>query len=251
MPCVCREVLDLVYLSLGNAQVAVACSYGLGPRSVTPASYWRKTANKIRPTASLAGYRTIHSGPRPAGRNMRNQNTAILPNTRFHRCIRHPPTPTKDPTLSYWEASNAFSAAILASIFFRAARIISSRLFFNSACLSSLLALHPSFAFSSASASSSLEWRLYRVMRSGCLGRSGCFCVGVLAVVLDVGGGRGWKVTGGYYASVNILAPLSVAPPRDRAVYVSPAYSWPKTAPGAVAGANSPSLTSPRASSRS
>lgn len=95
-----------------------------------------------------------------------------------------------------------FSATILASIFRRAARIISSLLFFRSACLSSLFELQPSF-FLSVSALDSLVTllcRLYRVIKSGCLGRSGCFacCAPVLVDGLDPGGGAGWKVMGGF-----------------------------------------------------
>lgn len=100
----------------------------------------------------------------------------------------------------------AFSAATLASIFLRAWRIISSRRFCSSVCLSSLLVLH-FFAAASASAASasdcslSLSCRLYRWIRFGCAGFSAGFAEvddpDVDDAVLEPGGGGGWKVMGG------------------------------------------------------
>lgn len=94
-----------------------------------------------------------------------------------------------------------FSAAILASIFFRAAKIISSRLRCSDACRSSLFELHPLPFFSASSASTvapSFPLRLYRVIRSGCDGFSGCLVVAALAPDAGCpGGGGGWNVIGG------------------------------------------------------
>lgn len=120
--------------------------------------------------------------------------------------ISAPPPHDSVPVPVPAPAAASFSAAILASIFLLAARIMSSLLLRSSACLSSLLALHPSFfpgSPSSTPASSSdppsLFCRLYRVMRSGCCGLAGCFaCAWVLAgAVVEPGGGGGWKVIGG------------------------------------------------------
>jgi len=104
----------------------------------------------------------------------------------------------------------AFSAAILASIFLRASRIIWSLLFCRSDCLSSLLELH-ALPLGTASCSSagwgdaSLSLRLYLVIKSGCSGFSAGFeaLTGVtvappVAVAEAPGGGGGWNVTGGY-----------------------------------------------------
>lgn len=102
----------------------------------------------------------------------------------------------------------AFSAAILASIFFLAARIISSLRRCSDTCLSSLFELHPLPFFSSCSAASglSLPPRLYRVIKSGCVGLSGCLAaVEVLAPAAAwPGGGGGWKVIGGYQHRVSM-----------------------------------------------
>jgi hypothetical protein len=106
-----------------------------------------------------------------------------------------------------------FSAATLASIFLLAAKIISSLLFCNNACLSALFELQacPCFCFLPGVVSSSvlsdpsfivasstiLAFRLYRVIRSGCKGFT---CAGVdVAADDDAGTGRGgWKDCGGY-----------------------------------------------------
>jgi hypothetical protein len=93
----------------------------------------------------------------------------------------------------------------LASIFLRAARIISSRRRCNNACLSSRFELHPEF-FTADDPSSvfegvdSLSCSLYLVMRSGCAGFSGCLtaCGAVEVLELAFGGdGGGWNVIGG------------------------------------------------------
>jgi hypothetical protein len=67
-----------------------------------------------------------------------------------------------------------------------------------------LFELQPSFFFSSDGVPSSLSLdnlfcRLYRVIRSGCLGRPACLacCALVFAEGFDPGGGCGWKVIGG------------------------------------------------------
>ena len=108
-----------------------------------------------------------------------------------------------------WLASAAFSAANFASIFLRAARIISSLLRCSDACRSSRLVLQPlpflssevpplEF-FESSSAVPSLPPRLYLVIKSGCAGFCGCRAVAVVdaPVAACPGGGGGWKVTGG------------------------------------------------------
>jgi hypothetical protein len=101
------------------------------------------------------------------------------------------------------------SAASFACIFLRAAKIISSLLFCNSACLSLLFALHADFppamlvlsALSAPwSALAILAERLYRVIRSGC---DGFGVVGLFSAVdvdeEDAGiGSGGWNVCGGF-----------------------------------------------------
>lgn len=86
----------------------------------------------------------------------------------------------------------AFSAAILASILLRAARIISSLRLCNEACLSSRFELHalPVLSSSATATIPILFLRLYRVIRSGCAGFSGCRgAVIALALLLPGGGG--------------------------------------------------------------
>lgn len=106
------------------------------------------------------------------------------------------------------EAAAAFSAAIFASIFRRAANIISSRLRWSAVCRSSRFALHafalvPGAAASDAALAlppslASLSWSLYRVIRSGSAGREGALMVcDVEDGVVEGGGGGGWNVTGG------------------------------------------------------
>lgn len=177
------------------------------------------TPKRMGPTKQTSGHSNGPDGllqrviPARA-KSYKATNTAAHPQHPLHICApttskNHPPAPSPPPYSTPPAApSRALSSAILASIFLRAARIISSRRLFSSVCLSSLLALHPSDAAlaSSASALLSLLWRLYRVMRSGCFGRAGCFCAGVLAAgAVGVGGGRGWKVTGGWASSVEVL----------------------------------------------
>lgn len=101
-----------------------------------------------------------------------------------------------------------FSAAILASIFFRAIRIISSLLRCKDACRSSRLELQalPFFDSSSAcSTISSLSFRLYRVIKSGCFGLLGCLVAEAALPLADaaLGAGGGWKVTGGCQTRVS------------------------------------------------
>lgn len=94
----------------------------------------------------------------------------------------------------------AFSAAIWASIFFRAARIISSLRFCNALCLSARLELQPAGLSPVEGAPSCpiLPARLYRVIRSGSAGLAGVFCAGVGgAAAGDRGGDGGWNVAGG------------------------------------------------------
>lgn len=111
----------------------------------------------------------------------------------------------------YWGpvADAAFSAAILASIFRLAARIISSRLFCSSDCRSSLLLLHAFLLAASPDDSSSpccccltLSSRLYLWIRFGCAGFSAGFrepdCDADEDAPLEPGGGGGWKVIGGW-----------------------------------------------------
>lgn len=120
------------------------------------------------------------------------------------RHYRLPPSPL------YWDpvADAAFSAAILASIFRLAARIISSRLFCSSVCRSSLLLLHAFLPAASPVVSSSpccccltLSSRLYLWIRFGCAGFSAGFrepdCEADDDAPLEPGGGGGWKVIGG------------------------------------------------------
>lgn len=116
-------------------------------------------------------------------------------------CITQP-IPQPHVYFHYCAFPAAFSAAILASIFFLAANIISSRLLCSAACLSSRLELH-AFAFAARSASLlalTLSCRLYLVIRSGSAGLGGAL-KGCVCVVPDgegeVGGGGGWNVTGG------------------------------------------------------
>lgn len=96
----------------------------------------------------------------------------------------------------------AFSAAILASILFLAAKIISSRLRCSEACLSSRFELH-AFAFVADSFSPSaltFSCSLYLVIRSGSAGLGGALKVCVCAVEDGLGegrGGGGWNVIGG------------------------------------------------------
>lgn len=133
------------------------------------------------------------------------QSIYFIPETR----APHEKAPLEKPLLSLFpstQVSGACSDAILASILLLAARIISSRLRCSEACLSSRFELHP-LPFLSSSAASwdssavSLLDRLYRVIRSGCDGSSGCL-VAVEALAppeaLCAGGGGGWKVIGGY-----------------------------------------------------
>lgn len=95
-----------------------------------------------------------------------------------------------------------FSAAILASIFRRAARIISSRLRCRAACLSSRFELHP-LALASACCAHSVVMRscnLYRVIRSGSAGFEGALAADdpeAVGGVADGGGGGGWNLAGG------------------------------------------------------
>ena len=102
-----------------------------------------------------------------------------------------------------------FSLAILASIFRRAANIISSRLRWSAICRSSRFELH-AFVFvpgtaGSASASALLpvllllilSWSLYRVIRSGSAGRKGVLEGCDVEAVADAGAGGGWNDTGG------------------------------------------------------
>lgn len=99
----------------------------------------------------------------------------------------------------------AFSAAILASIFLRAARIISSLRLCSEACLSSRFELH-ALVFLSSSVGITIPilfLRLYRVIRSGWTGFSGCRGMAAGMVLLLPGGGGGWKVTGGYMTVSN------------------------------------------------
>lgn len=103
----------------------------------------------------------------------------------------------------------AFSAAILASIFRLAARIISSLLFCSSDWRSSLLLLHFLAAASSEDSSDcslTLSSSLYLWIRLGCVGFSaGLPDLDVAAAAaeapFDPGGGGGWKVIGGYSPS--------------------------------------------------
>ncbi len=132
------------------------------------------------------------------------------------------------------------SAATLANIFLLAARIISSLLFCNKACLSLLfwlhaccllpgvlvvLALSEPDASESASALAILETRLYRVMRSGWLG----FVTAGLELPddapVDAGTGRGgWNVCGGYLCSSSAQIPTNItsATSRNRHIHPSP-----------------------------
>lgn len=123
--------------------------------------------------------------------------------------------------------SAAFSAAILASIFRLAARIISSRRLCSSDCLSSLFVLHflAAAACSAASASEScctLSCRLYRCIRFGCAGFSvgradeACVAKDEGEATLEPGGGGGWKVMGGceprgHVSHMSVL--LAASPP--------------------------------------
>lgn len=109
---------------------------------------------------------------------------------------------------SHWAPEVACSAAILACIFLRAARIISSRRRCRAAWRSSRLLLQPLPLLSSLAlvSESTLSLRLYRVMRSGCEGLSACRVEAALwAEALWPGGGGGWKVTGGYQGQQTVV----------------------------------------------
>ena len=96
----------------------------------------------------------------------------------------------------------AFSEAILASIFRRAAKIISSRLRCKEACLSSRFELQP-LVLASACCADSVVMRscsLYLVIRSGSGGFEGFLAAGDPEAdggVVDGGGGGGWNLAGG------------------------------------------------------
>lgn len=111
-----------------------------------------------------------------------------------------------------WPA--AFSAATFASIFFLAAKIISSRLLCNKACLSPLFWLHACLppavpVLDSGSASKSLfvifEARLYRVIKSGCTGFEAAGLAFANGTEDDgfVTGSGGWNVWGGWKRAVS------------------------------------------------
>lgn len=94
-----------------------------------------------------------------------------------------------------------FSAAILASIFLLAAKIISSRLRCRDACRSFRLELH-ALGFVEDSGSLpvlTLSCSLYLVIKSGSAGFGGALkgCVCVAEGLGEVGGGDGWNVIGG------------------------------------------------------
>jgi hypothetical protein len=126
----------------------------------------------------------------------------------LHLWLIHYPEPTPS-TVFPWPAS----AATFASIFLRAARIISSLLFCNNACRSPLFELQACCCFPVLSdtasgdscrlaSSANFAFRLYRVMRSGCNGF-------VEVVVEDADacdeawtGRGGWKDCGGYSITV-------------------------------------------------
>lgn len=138
---------------------------------------------------------------------MRDVFVQEIPPSPFPPCVLIPSLPFAPP---YWDpvADAAFSAAILASIFRLAARIISSRLFCSSVCRSSLLLLHAFLPAASPVVSSSpccccltLSSRLYLWIRFGCAGFSAGFrepdCDADDDAPLEPGGGGGWKVIGG------------------------------------------------------
>lgn len=159
----------------------------------------------IRPANLFVDPSNRYASPRDQSSKMRDVFVFEIPP------IPSPRVPLRQYRLApYWDpvADAAFSAAILASIFRLAARIISSRLFCSSDCRSSLLLLHAFLPAASPDSSSpcccclTLSSRLYLWIKFGCAGFSAGFrepgCDADDDAPLEPGGGGGWKVIGGW-----------------------------------------------------
>lgn len=161
----------------------------------------------IRPANLFVDPSNRYAAPRDQSSKMRDVFVLEIPQIHLS-----PMAPSRRYRLTlYWDpvADAAFSAAILASIFRLAARIISSRLFCSSDCRSSLLLLHAFLPAASPDDSSSpccccltLSSRLYLWIKFGCAGFSVGFrepgCDADDDAPLEPGGGGGWKVIGGW-----------------------------------------------------